>query len=1154
MASPKILVVESDLSVAQEIEEQLEVLGYPVCASVQRGVQAIKTIPEVRPDLVLVDIELEGELKGDEVAEEIYGRFNIPVVYLMDSDEADLLEGVKMSRVFGHVFKPFNLNQLHLSIEHCLYYHEKSLEYTELEAQLNQTISELHSRTQLMETVFDSMAEGIIVADTAGNLLLSNQGAAQVFNVEVLTPDLVPSTWAKEGGLFEVDKETYLSTDRNPLLRARQGKPTDDMEVFVCNRFCPDGIYLNVNGRPLLNADNEVTAGIVIFRDMTEDKQAATALAQKVNELHNQTQRLETAEVELKQTVQELQEQQQLMETIFNSVSDGIVVTNEAGAFLFVNPSAERIVGMGETDTTPDEWSEIYGTFYPDKVTPFPSEELPLVHAMQGKMTDGVDLFIRNQGNPDGVFINVSGRSLRGEQGSVRGGVIVFRDVTTIKNTEAALEQTVRELRDQTQLMDTIFNSISDGVVVADEQGQFIKSNPAAEQMTGQHLEELELDRAAEQYGVFHPTQESLFPLEDLPLVRAVNGESTDNVEMRLKNPALSEDIYLSVNGRPLLDEAGALRGGVAVARDVTELKRTERELKATITQLEDQTQLMDTIFNSISDGVVVANTEGKYFMFNEAAKRMTGQNMQPIAMKDIVKQIGFFLPDQKTPLPDDQLPIARVLRGEIVDNFEMFLYNPATMQKGIHLIASARPLYDAQGILTGGVSVSRDVTELKQKENQLRESVVQLEHQGQLMQSTFDSISDGVVVADEDGQFTMFNPSAEKILGIGATDIDSDEWSEQYGVFFPDKVTPLPSAELPLTLALKGQATDNVEMFIRNSNVPDGVYISVNGRPLQSESGIEGGVVVFRDVTERILAEEAKLAQAFAQGRLEIVEILLHNIGNSVNSVTVGVKVLHDNLANNRLVHRFSRFADMIKAHQGDWEDYIKNDPKGQQVLPFILALAEDFTAQNEQLVQTLERVRDRVSHIVDIIRTQRSSNQSGMTDMTEKNIHLQEAILNALKLQQDSLDKREIQIEIDCEKAPQEIHIQESQFHQMLVNLFKNSIEAIDELMQSAGLSEAPHIKVKAYISGDFLHLDVTDNGIGIEKEHFNRIFSTGYTTKKSGTGLGLHSIANFVIGSGGEIYPLSEGIGKGTTMRIKLLCSSVIPSSPAPGAGTG
>ena len=152
MANPTILVVESNLSVAQEIEEQLKALGYTVCASVQRGVQAIQTISEVRPDLVLVDINLEGAMKGDEVAEEIYCRFNIPVVYLIDSAEADSLEQGKISRGFGHVFKPLNINQLRLSIEHCLYCHEKSLEYTELEAQLNQTISELQDRIQRLET------------------------------------------------------------------------------------------------------------------------------------------------------------------------------------------------------------------------------------------------------------------------------------------------------------------------------------------------------------------------------------------------------------------------------------------------------------------------------------------------------------------------------------------------------------------------------------------------------------------------------------------------------------------------------------------------------------------------------------------------------------------------------------------------------------------------------------------------------------------------------------------------------------------------------------------------------------------------------------------------------------------------------------------
>ncbi len=1682
MANAKILIVEDDCAVAKDIEEKLETLGYTVLPTVSSGVQAIAKVAEMRPDLILIDTGLEGEMDGVEVAREIYNRFDIPVVYLTDYVNEELLEKIKTTRAFGHVFKPYGIEQLHLSIENHLHWYkedraiEKELnqtvdklqnqtqlmeavfdsicdgviavdtdgqylmvnpkaqettggafptyapiderpkryglfypdgetlfsgdelpltramrgettdniemfvcndsqpegafinvngrpirdkqgtlkggvivfhDHTELrtvQAKLEQTIGALRTQAQLMETVFDSMADGIIVTDTDSNLLFSNQKATQVFNLEVMTPDLLPSAWAERGGLFDTDKETYLSTDRNPLLRALRGETTDNAEVFVRNRFSPDGIHLNVNGRPLLNADNEVTAGVVIFRDTTKDKEAAAKLEQTIGELRGQTQLMETvfngisdglvvadstgevlisnpslrrmfnmdgveasspsewsetygifypdketyvpvdqlplframrgeeireqeffihnknkgfgsyisasatplrsvdnqeiiggvglirditqhkeAEIELKRTLLEqqeqtrlmdtvfssmneglivsssegqilftnpsvkqmfgvvetpdlpisewskkcgifyadkkthvpidqimkslesilgdrqlieeelficneqhrdginilssvyplrdesqqitgwvnvirditkdktaaaeltemmtqLQDQAQLMETVFNSVSDGVVVTDEKGEFLLVNPSATQITGMAATDTPPDQWSERYGTFYPDKVTRVPTEELPLVQAMQGQITDGVDLFLCNYENPEGVFINVSGRPLQGQHDNVRGGVIVFRDVTKIKNTEARLEQTVEELRDQTRLMDIVFNSISDGVVVMDEKGQFLKANPAVERMTGPPVADIELSRASEQYSAFQPTEESLFPVDDLPIVRAVNGIATDNVEMRIKAPELSEDLYLSVSGRPLFDEDNTLRGGVAVARDITELKRTENQLKTTIAQLESQTQLMDTVFNSISDGVVAADSEGKYFMFNAAAKRMTGRDMQPTEMKDLVEQVGFFLPDQKTRFPDDQLPIARVLRGEMVDNVEMFMYNPSTMEAGIHLSVSASPLYDAQGTLAGGVSVSRDVTALKRTENQLRKSITQLEHQTQLMdiifnsisdgvvvcdengnyimvnpaaehmvaqqiegdlnyaadqyglfepdtntlfpleelpltravkgestdniamriqnpglpgdvyvsvsgrplfdakgksrggvvvarditelkrtetqlreligqlehqtelmESIFNSISDGVVVADENGHFTMFNPSAERIVGMGAVEGAPDDWSDHYGLFLHDKVTPFPPEELPLALALNGQAVDDVELFVRNQSLPDGAYISVNARPLRSAGEIGGGVAVFRDVTERVLAEEA-LAQAFAQGRLEIVETILHNIGNAINSVTVGINTLHQNVTDNRLVNRFSGLANMVQAHQSDWGDYIKNDPKGQQVLPFMIALAADFTEQNKQLEETLGRVRDRVTHIVDIIRTQKASHQTD--SMTRKNVELRKAILNAVKLQQDSIDKRGIYVEVDCENAPEEIWIQESQFHQMLVNLCKNSIEAIDELIRSSGLNDAPRIAIKAYTSGDFLYLDVTDNGIGMTSTNAKLIFTAGYTTKESGTGLGLHSSANFVIAAGGKIEPLSGGVGKGTTMRITLRSASIMP----------
>ena len=79
-------------------------------------------------------------------------------------------------------------------------------------------------------------------------------------------------------------------------------------------------------------------------------------------------------------------------------------------------------------------------------------------------------------------------------------------------------------------------------------------------------------------------------------------------------------------------------------------------------------------------------------------------------------------------------------------------------------------------------------------------------------------------------------------------------------------------------------------------------------------------------------------------------------------------------------------------------------------------------------------------------------------------------------------------------------------------------------------------------------FLVVDIIDNGIGIDPSRLRSVFNAGYTTKKNGSGLGLHSAANFVIGSGGSIQPLSAGIGHGTTMRVTLRIAAPPQIAPA------
>ncbi len=417
-----------------------------------------------------------------------------------------------------------------------------------------------------------------------------------------------------------------------------------------------------------------------------------------------------------------------------------------------------------------------------------------------------------------------------------------------------------------------------------------------------------------------------------------------------------------------------------------------------------------------------------------------------------------------------------------------------------------------------------------------MKENVDELQHQIQLMLAIFDSISDGVIVADEQGNLT-FNQSAERIIG-GKVDTVLKQRTEEYSIFYPDKVTPVPTEELPLVRALRGEATDEMEMFIRTAAKPEGVYISTNGRPIASlGTTAHGGVIVFRDVTERVRAEEA-LAQAFAQGRLEVMDTILHNIGNAINSVAIGVGTLKGELVNDPLIERLSALSEAVEAHAEDWSDYVQHDPQGQQVRPFLLALAADFVEQNRELTRTVERVNSQTSHIVDIVRAQRGFDSKAMTS---KDVDLRQAILGALKIVQDSFASRGIQTQVNCGDAPAEIRIQESQFNQMLVNLLKNAMEAIDELKKSGGLKEQPRIEIRACVQQDFLVLEVQDNGIGIEQKNLKAIFGAGYTTKQEGSGLGLHSAANFVTGSGGKIQPLSDGYGTGTTMRVTLRLDS-------------
>lgn len=124
MAHTRILVVEDEKDVATDIRNRLKILGYPSPATAYSGMEAIKRASEYRPDLVLIDIQLKGEMDGVKAARQIHDRFDIPVLYLMDDADEDTLRNDKVIEPFYYVLKPCEELTLHVSIEKAIYKHK----------------------------------------------------------------------------------------------------------------------------------------------------------------------------------------------------------------------------------------------------------------------------------------------------------------------------------------------------------------------------------------------------------------------------------------------------------------------------------------------------------------------------------------------------------------------------------------------------------------------------------------------------------------------------------------------------------------------------------------------------------------------------------------------------------------------------------------------------------------------------------------------------------------------------------------------------------------------------------------------------------------------------------------------------------------------
>lgn len=176
--------------------------------------------------------------------------------------------------------------------------------------------------------------------------------------------------------------------------------------------------------------------------------------------------------------------QEGLLSSILDSISEGLIVADESGKFLLVNRAAEGITGIGTVQIAPDKWSEFYGCFLPDGVTPYPSKELPLYRAVRGEHVDGQEVVLRNEHLANPICLNVSANPLNPAAGFPNAGVVVFSDISERKRVEDQLLESERKFR-------LVIENAYDAIVQIDLDGRIADLNPQAEKMFGWTKHEL---------------------------------------------------------------------------------------------------------------------------------------------------------------------------------------------------------------------------------------------------------------------------------------------------------------------------------------------------------------------------------------------------------------------------------------------------------------------------------------------------------------------------------------------------------------------------------------------------------------------------------------------------------------------------------------
>jgi len=302
--------------------------------------------------------------------------------------------------------------------------------------------------------------------------------------------------------------------------------------------------------------------------------------------------------------------------------------------------------------------------------------------------------------------------------------------------------------------------------------------------------------------------------------------------------------------------------------------------------------------------------------------------------------------------------------------------------------------------------------------------------------------------------------------------------------------------------------------------------------------AGISGGreVVAMTNalgtMLDRLNEANRQLVEASRHaGMAEVATGVLHNVGNILTSVNVGIAML-DEHAGAIPADRVRRAGELLAGLRAAADGAPLDPAKLDAGIRYIAAIAEQLAADRGQLLTEIASLRGHVEHVNRVVTMQ---NAFARTGSVHEQVELGTLVTQAIALGCPDAGRHALAIHCDLDPA-QRVTIDRHRVLQILVNLLANARDSIADHRRAAG-ARGGAITVQAELAGGWLELAVLDDGGGIAPDALHRIFNAGFTTKAKGHGYGLHSSALAAEALGGTLRCASSGSGGGARFCLRI-----------------